>query len=244
VALTGMAGAALEAADLETWEGASAAALDIARRRRLSFVEFALRFVELSLAGLRGDGHRAAVADELRTLTGVKMSIPATEYIEFGIAYVLAGSDAASARALADQMLGLDPDVVDDMTRMPVLHLLAVAGQSEQVGQLLGGAPFPPQDWSESTDLATLAFAAAVAGDVERSREVAGRLRPLAGRMAVAGIANLEGPVDCFLAIALAAAGDRAAARTAADRGAVLAGEWRLTAFLDRFAEHRRKFGF
>ena len=62
--------------------------------------------------------------------------------------------------------------------------------------------------------------------------------------MAVAGIANLEGPVDCFLAIALAAAGDTAAARTAADRGAALAGEWRLTAFLDRFAEHRRRFGF
>lgn len=244
VALTGMAGAALEAADLVAWEGASAAALEIARRRRLSFVEFALRFVELSLASLRGDGDRAAAADELRTLTGVKMSIPATEYIEFGIAYVLAGSDAASARALADQMLGLDPDVVDDMTRMPVLHLLAVAGRSEQVRQLLRGAPFPPQDWSESTDLATLAFAAAVAGDVERSREVAGRLSPLAGRMAVAGIANLEGPVDCFLAIALAASGDRAAASTAADRGAALAGEWGLTAFLDRFAEHRRRFGF
>ena len=62
VALTGMAGAALEAADLETWQTASAAALDIARRRRLSFVEFALRFVELSLAALRADGGRAAVA--------------------------------------------------------------------------------------------------------------------------------------------------------------------------------------
>ena len=244
VALTGLAGAALEAGDLATWDSASTAALAIARRRRLSFVQFALRFVELSLAALRGDGDRAALADELRTLTGVKMSVPATEYIEFGIAYVLAGSDAASARALADQMLDLDPDVVDDLTRLPVLHLLAVAGQSEQVGRLLGGAPFPPQDWSESTDLATLAFAAAVAGDVERSREVAGRLSPFAGRMAVAGIANLEGPVDCFLAIALAAAGDTAAARTAADRGAALAGEWGLTAFLERFAEHRRRFGF
>ena len=246
VALTGMAGAALEAADLPTWESASAAALDIARRRRLSFVEFALRFVELSLAALRGDGEgdRAAVADGLRTLTGVRMSIPATEYIEFGIAYVLAGSDPAAARALAEKMLSLDPHVVDDLTRMPVIHLLAVAGQREQVRQLLGGAPFPPQDWSESTDLATLAFAAAVAGDVERSREVAGRLAPLSGRMAVAGIANLEGPVDCFLAIALAAAGDLATASTAADRGAAVAHEWRLTAFLGRFAEHRRRSGF
>jgi hypothetical protein len=184
------------------------------------------------------------VADGLRTLTGVRMSIPATEYIEFGIAYVLAGSDPAVARALAEQMLSLDPHVVDDLTRMPVIHLLAVAGQREQVRQLLDGAPFPPQDWSESTDLATLAFAAAVAGDVERSREVAGRLAPLGGRMAVAGIANLEGPVDCFLAIALAAAGDLATARTAADRGAAVAHEWRLTAFLGRFAEHRRRSGF
>ena len=58
VALTGMAGTALEAADLATWETASAAALEIARRRRLSFVVFALRFVELSLAGLRADGGR------------------------------------------------------------------------------------------------------------------------------------------------------------------------------------------
>jgi hypothetical protein len=62
--------------------------------------------------------------------------------------------------------------------------------------------------------------------------------------MAVAGIANLEGPVDCFLAIALAAAGDSAAARAAADRGTALASDWRLTAFLYRFAKHRRRFGF
>ncbi|WP_404386491.1 AAA family ATPase [Knoellia locipacati] len=244
VALTGMAGAALEAGDREVWESASAAALAIARRRRLSFVEFALRFVELGLTVLRGDGDEVAIADELRALTGVKMSIPATEYIEFGIAYILAGRDPVAARALAEQMLAVDPEVVDDMTRTPVLHLLAVAGEGERIGPLLRGALMPAEDWSESTDLATLAVGAAVAGDVEQSRQVAARLGALSGRMAVAGIANLEGPVDCFLAIALAGSGDTAAAREAADRGEALAREWGFTAYLERFAEHRRRLGF
>lgn len=244
VALAGMAGAAVEAGDVATWERASSAALDIARRRRLSFVEFALRFVELSLGVLRGEGDGESAADALRTMTGVRMSIPATEYIEFGIAYALAGWDPVAARGLVESVLAVDPDGGDDITRTPILQLLAVSGDSERLAPLLREATLPAEDWSQSLDLAILAFAYAVAGDAEGARRVAEALGPLSGRMAVAGVASLQGPVDCFLAMALATSGEVEAARAAAERGTALAREWGMTAFLDRFAEQRRSLGF
>ncbi|GEQ13309.1 hypothetical protein KLO01_13560 [Knoellia locipacati] len=244
VALAGMAGVAVEAGDVATWEWASSEALEIARRRRLSFVEFALRFVELSLDVLRGGGDREAAADALRTMTGVRMSIPATDYIEFGIAYALSGWDPVAARWLVDSVLAVDPDGGDDITRTPILQLLAVCGDRERLAPLLRGAALPSEDWSQSLDLAILAFAYAVAADSEGARTVAGALGPLSGRMAVAGVASLQGPVDCFLAMALATAGEAEAARAAAERGEALAREWGMTAFLDRFAEQRRSLGF
>lgn len=243
VALAGMASVAVEAGDRATWESASEAALAIARRRRLAYVEFALRFVELNLLVLRSGEDPSAAADSLRGLTGVTMSIPASDYIEFGIAYVLAAWDPPAATVLAGQMAAADPTATDDITLTPMLHLSAVAGDTERVEQLLSRTSLPTEDWSESMDLALLAIAATAVGDVDLAGRVASRLAPLSGRMAVAGTASLQGPVDCFLAMALATAGDAEAARTAADRGEALAREWGMTVLLDRFAEQRRSLG-
>ena len=156
----------------------------------------------------------------------MRTSIPATDYVEFGIAYILAGWDPVGARALVDGILAVDPDGQDEITRTPILQLLAVAAVRAELERLLANAPLPSQDWSQSLHLAILAFASAVAGDAELSRRVADALSPLADGMAVAGIASVQGPVDCFLAMALGCAGDTAAARAAADRGEAMAREW------------------
>ncbi|KGN32225.1 hypothetical protein N798_07505 [Knoellia flava TL1] len=243
VALAGMASVAVEAGDRATWESASGAALAIARRRRLAYVEFALRFVELNLLILRSREDPSAAADSLRGLTGVTMSIPASDYIEFGIAYVLAAWNPPAAAILAEQMAAADPNGTDDITLTPLLHLSAVTGDRERVEHLLSRTSLPTEDWSESMDLALLAIAATAVGDVELARQVASRLAPLSGRMAVAGTASLQGPVDCFLAMALATAGDVETARSAADRGEALAREWGMAVLLDRFAEQRRSLG-
>ncbi|MFW5473055.1 BTAD domain-containing putative transcriptional regulator [Knoellia sp. CPCC 206450] len=243
VALAGLASAAVEAGDRATWESASGAALTIARRRRLAYVEFALRFVELNLLVLRTDDDPSAAADELRGLTGVTMSIPASDYIEFGIAYALAAWNPPAAKVLAEQMAAADPTATDDMTLTPMLHLSAVAGDRDRVEQLLSRTSLPTEDWSESMDLALLAIAATAVEDADLARQVAERLGPLSGRMAVAGTASLQGPVDCFLAMALATAGDAEAARVAADRGEATAREWGMHVLLDRFAEQRRSLG-
>ncbi len=243
VALTGLAGVAVEAGDRSTWESASRAALDIAGRRRLAFVEFALRFVEFSLAGLRGDNGMAERADALRGLTGIRMALPAAEYVEFGIAYVLATWDPEAAGHLVEHVLALDPDAEDPMTQAPVLQLLATSGQVDRIGPLLRRAVDPPDNWSLSMDLETLALAASLAGDTERSRSLADRLRPLSGRMGVAGISSLLGPVDGYLALVEAAIGDLDAARASAQRAEAQAREWGMTAFVDWFAVHRARLG-
>lgn len=240
VALAGLASAAVEAGDRATWESASGAALAIARRRRLAYVEFALRFVELNLLVLRSREDPAAAADSLRGLTGVTMSIPASDYIEFGIAYAMAAWNPPAAAVLAGQMAAADPAGTDDITLTPQLHLAAVAGDRDRVAQLLRRTGLPTEDWSESMDLALMAIAATAVEDADLARQVAQRLAPWSGRMAVAGTASLQGPVDCFLAMALATAGDVEAARAAADRGEAMACEWDMAVLLDRFAEQRR----
>ena len=140
-------------------------------------------------------------------------------------------------------MLALDPESQDPMTQAPVLHLLATSGQVDRLRPLLRRTPDPADNWSLSMDLGTFALAASHAGDAERSRRLVEALRPLSGRMAVAGIASLLGPVDGYLTLVEATVGDAAAARASADRAEVLAREWGMTAFLDWLAGERARLG-
>lgn len=73
----------------------------------------------LNLLVLRSREDPAAAADSLRGLTGVTMSIPASDYIEFGIAYAMAAWNPPAAAVLAGQMAAADPAGTDDITLTP-----------------------------------------------------------------------------------------------------------------------------
>ena len=69
-------------------------------------------------------------------------------------------------------------------------------------------------------------------------------LRPATGRMAVSGISVVSGPVDGYLALALAVVGEREEATALAERAEALASRWRMTAYLRWFAVERNRLGF
>ena len=100
LAHTALAGTGLEEGDLDIWRSESAAADDIARRRRLTYVEYALHFVRLSLALLTDDADAAEEhADAMRTMRE-GMATPAMEWNEFGV-LVLDGELADGRRRAA-----------------------------------------------------------------------------------------------------------------------------------------------
>jgi hypothetical protein len=86
--------------------------------------------------------------------------------------------------------------------------------------------------------------AASVVGDVAVARRWSRVLQPLQGRMALAGVSLVFGPVDGYLALASATLGDREDAGRLADRALVQADEWDLPAYREWLLAQRSRLGF
>ena len=133
LAHTALASAGLEQGDRGTWEAESAAADDIARRRRLTYVEYALHFVRLSLSLLADDAEAAdAHAEAMRTMRE-GMATPAMEWNEFGVLYATASWRPGAAEPVARGMLEYFRADPDDFGRTPLLHVLALAGMEAEL---------------------------------------------------------------------------------------------------------------
>ena len=246
LAHTALAGTGLEAGDRETWESEAAAAEDIARRRRLAYVEYALHFVRFSLALLVDDAEAADLhADAMRTMRG-GMATPAMEWNEFGVLYATATWRPGATEPLARTMLDYYRATEGDFGRTALLHVLALAGMDDELRADLAGAPLPAlhDDWFATSEASVRALVAGYVGDEVLARRSVEFLRPLTGRMSVTGISLVQGPVDGYLAIGLAVLGQREEATEAAARAVALAEHWGMTAYLRWLAAERARLGF
>jgi DNA-binding SARP family transcriptional activator len=119
-------------------------------------------------------------------------------------------------------------------------------GARERARELLAGreVELDHDDWFS---LLAWSSAAEVALYLDRPRlgeQVVQLLAPYAGRSACANTSQACGPVDAYLAMATAAAGDRAAAAGHARAAEELAGAWGLPVFLEWFRAVRAEHGF
>lgn len=241
-----IAGTAVEDGDRETWLEHAAAADAIARRRRLTYVEFALHFVRLSLSLLEGDDAGAdAHADAMRTL-GEQTATPAKEWTDFGISYLYALWRPATRAEVLPPMLEYFAANPDDFVRSPFLQLLAVDGRVDELRAELDRAPLVPivDNWYLLAEAAGRIEAAALVGDTEVARAAVTALAPARGRFVVSGISTVHGPVDGHLALGHAVLGDREEASALADRAEALATQWGQAAYLEWLAERRRRHAF
>jgi DNA-binding SARP family transcriptional activator len=106
----------------------------------------------------------------------------------------------------------------------------------------------PPEldhdNWFTSLAWAHSAEVAVFTGDAALGARVAALLEPFVGESVRCGSAVASGPVDLYLALALAAAGDDRAATRHADRAAELCKDWEIPLVGDWLAQVRTDHGF
>jgi ATP/maltotriose-dependent transcriptional regulator MalT len=162
------------------------------------------------------------------------------------VLYATASWRPGAAEPVARGMLEYFRANPDDFGRTPLLHVLALAGMEDELRAELARAPLTAMrdDWLVSSEASVRALVAAYVGDetmARRSRELLG---PLSGRMAVSGISLVIGPVDGYLAIALATLGETEQAAGMAERAEALARRWGMSAYLRALAGWRERFRF
>ncbi|GAA4988046.1 BTAD domain-containing putative transcriptional regulator [Pseudonocardia tropica] len=243
VALVGVATDRLELDGPDGWDQYRARAEEIAERDRLPYVLLTIDMIELSLAVMRRD--RVAAGRRLARLqeTSGDVAVPANELLP-AAAQVLTQVWEPTLPTILPMLLA---GTADEPLSWGSIHgMLARAGMHDELREHAAERPYsePAPTWQTLTSFCWEAEAAYALGDrasAERSRRI---LAPYTGRMAVTGVAAVIGPVDGYLALALATLGDLDAARAHAVVAESLARRWRLPAYLDWLSGHRGRGGF
>lgn len=237
-------GSVLEMGDRAAYVDAAAATARLASRRRNSYAQVALSWIDLSLASLRRDG--AAVERIAAELHALRPRLnPGNEALHLmGIHLMSHMWDERIAELIepiTEAMAIADTDMAADV----LLLATARAGDPDRLRtQLVTPVTHRVDNWSSASTWCSVAEAAAVAGDVPLAERMAARLAPLRGRIAISGISTVMGPVDGYLALVLAATGRREEAADAAASATEQCDAWGFTAYADWLAAHRERLGF
>jgi hypothetical protein len=101
-----------------------------------------------------------------------------------------------------------------------------------------------PESWFAMNVWCVAGEAALGLGDAELGAAAYARAAPYAGRVCVAGSGAPLGPVDAFLALAAAAAGETATASAHADRALEQCREWAIPPVAQWLRDQRDRYGF
>ena len=233
----------LELGRLDRWTELSREAERIADRERLPYVQFTMHWVESTLSAMRGDAEELA-----RRVGGIReaqgrVALPTAEIqaeAALGMATIWQPEQLA---AVLDLMVAVSADAP---LAWSALHaMVARCGRLDQLRELLVSQPYSEggEGWQTLSSWSFEAEAASVAGDVRLAEEARRRLAAYEGRMALGGIAIAIGPLDGYLALAVATLGHTAEATRLADRAAAQAQEWALPVYTAWLAGHRERLG-
>ena len=165
-------------------------------------------------------------------------------------------SPAGAALALRMAMAPVDDSVVAgfepvvESTPLPMrAHLLMLMLRAGQRDQALAryqayGVEFDHDDWFSLQQQCQAAEASLGLGAAELGARVYQWLAPYAGRVCCAGAAVALGPVDGYLAMAAAAAGETAVATRHADDAEELCRRWEIPLVAARLTVQRQTYGF
>ena len=163
---------------------------------------------------------------------------------------------AGAALALRMAMAPVDDSVVAGFApvvessplpmRAHLLMLMLRAGQHDQALAHYAefGVEFGHDDWFTLQQQCQAAEASLGLGAAKRGASVYRWLAPYAGRVCCAGAAVALGPVDGYLALAAAAAGEPAVAARHADDADELCRRWEIPLVADWMATQRQTHGF
>ena len=231
VALVILAGSALEMADRLTFEDVAQQTERLARRRRNTYALMALQWVQLSLASMRGDleevSRLSADLYELRPRLN-----PVMEGLHVGGIHVIASMWTDRIGDLIEPFAAANEASDDDLARDFLLMALSRTDDADRLRiELETPVEHRVDNWSSTSTWCCLAEAAAVAERVDLATQMSALLEPLTGRIAISGISSVMGPMDGYLALALATEGRLEEAGAAAQRGLELSQAWELTGY-------------
>jgi DNA-binding SARP family transcriptional activator len=236
---------ALERCDKAGWERFDREAGAIADRERLPYVSISLQWLRMTLAGLRDDRAEVERLYAVMSETAPEVAIPMKEVQAPAASLLSRIWDAESLRGDVDGLLAAFRNFFGTAT---VVHaMLARVGRAEELVPLLASSPMPHETdlyWSTINDWVFESEAVVLAEDRGLAAMALEKLRPFAGRMAVAGASAVSGPVDGYLALLESYAGDPARATASADAAEATAEEWGFTAYLAWLRGWRERRGF
>jgi DNA-binding SARP family transcriptional activator len=130
--------------------------------------------------------------------------------------------------------------------RAHLLMLMLRAGQRDQARQRFAesGVELDHDDWFSLQQQCQAAEAALGLGAADLGAIVYRRLAPYAGRVCCAGAAVALGPVDSYLALAAAAAGERAVAARHAQDAEALCARWQIPLVASWLRTQRATYAF
>lgn len=238
--------AALERGDTGAVRRLLPGTLALARHLGLLTAESVLLAIEVPLQAMAGDDAAASAAlSAAWTLVRSSSRVPNYDRAVLGTAALAAfwAGDATARTDPPDSTGASDPGIAMDHLS-PWLRLRS--GSPVPAGD---GDPAPGIDLSTHTYLALINACLACElglglGQPQVAERGYGYARQYAGRMASGGSAMALGPVDGFLAMGAAAAGDLDSARRHAEAAATLGRDWGLPRYVDWLHGVRRRYGF
>jgi hypothetical protein len=243
VALVVLTGSLLEMGDLEAYQQAFRETGRLANRRRNSYAQMALAWLGLSLAAMRDDDEEAGRYMDLLYELRPRLN-PANEALHVAGIHLVSGMWDERIQEIVEPLTQAIAVAQNDLARDVLILSLARTGDLEALrSELAVPLEHQVENWSSVTTWCSMAEAAAVAGDHTLAAQMAERLSPQSGRIALSGISSAMGPVDGYLALALAASGRRDEGTAAADRAQAQGEAWGLTAYVAWLRGHRDRMG-
>jgi hypothetical protein len=239
-----VAATALEDGDRDTFLEHLQDSERVARRRRNAYALMALAWVHMSLSAMSGDeeatGRHMADVVEYRPRLN-----PVMETIQVAAAQLIASMWNGRIGELVEPLVSAGLLGGDDMSHGVATLGLARGDRVDLLRSLLEDPPrYAVESWASTDTWCGQAEAAAVVGDAEYAEELVGHLGPLTGRLSMSGISVVMGPVDGYLALALAATGRKGEAATKAEAASAQATAWGLNAYVDWLDQRRVELGF
>jgi len=245
VSLANAASDALEACDRRAYEVLAGEATRLARRRRLLYVNLALGWVEMYLAGMRDDddwlqGRRDALHPLVASTSVIDVDV---QYAALQIVPLLWREEGMVP--IVDGLVAVVSATPEEMALDLLYTILPRIGRLDDARDMLARrVPHRVRTWTTGSTAASIAETVHALGDREEAAWVRDDLAGISGQMVVSGISAVNGPVDGYLALAEATLGDLVGARAHADHALAQAEEWELPRYTRWLTEQRTRGGF
>jgi hypothetical protein len=240
-ALTRRAGAALELGRVAEVDCDVAAARRIADRLQLAYPLIALNMMMIPWRVMQGRVVEAKTLSAQVLALATRARLQPGEGVEVGAVLPL-----LMWQGMTTEALDLVPDVADPFVQVGRRLLLSQTGRIDELRDSWErtGSMDPPDDWFSMFRWCEAAATAMALGSAAIGVAVYRQLAPYAGTVASAGASGPLGPVDTYLALAAAAAGQETMATRHTDDALALCDQWGLTVCAQAIQRMREAGGF